>query len=580
MGLSWLFLFGLLTLHAPVIALVFLGVSLGGVLGLRLLAEMKRRIRLERELNRANAALGERVKKRTSDLTHSNHQLIQEVQKHRLTEDLLRDSEERYRHLVELSPDAILICKDLHIQYINGVGCRLLGCEQGQIVGKNLLEFVPAEDQQATRERTNGLSVDRPASPFREMRLRSIDGRHLEVESAAVALKDKDGISVQIVMRDVTEKKVMEARFLRTQRLESIGTLAGGIAHDLNNLLTPILMAVRLLRKERPQSERIGLLNTAEASIQRGSEMVKQLLAFTGGAQTRQVPVDLTRIVDEVASLLRHTLPKSIRLDIDLARDLPPVLGDPTQLAQVLMNLCINARDAMPDGGVLRVNAAVRGVDASEFLAILVQDTGIGISAENLERIFDPFFTTKEKGKGTGLGLSTALGIIRAHKGTIQADSVVNQGTTFTILLPTHDTALPQAAEQSPPRLERGQGQTIMVVDDEGPIRETLTLALEGAGYRVIPVGGGAEALERLSNDGDVHAMILDMMMPDMDGVEVLKRLLQLKPTLPVIASTGVAVASRSAEVLGLGAKAFLQKPYSDDRLLATLAEVLKTVAP
>ena len=268
---------------------------------------------------------------------------------------------------------------------------------------------------------------------------------------------------MQVVLHDVTERKRMEARFFRAQRLESLGTLAGGIAHDLNNVLTPILMAVKLLQKDRTEAQRRELLTTAQASAERGAEMVRQLLSFAGGVEGPREPLHLKPVVREVQTLLTHTLPKSVRIRVDLPPDLWLVAGDQTQLAQVLLNLCVNARDAMPQGGALTISAANAtvneelarlndGARPGPHVLLAVTDTGTGIPPEVLDKIFDPFFTTKEQGKGTGLGLSTVLGIVRSHGGFVNVYSEVGQGEPLLRLPAGPGAALRDAGARGPQR--------------------------------------------------------------------------------------------------------------------------------
>lgn len=386
---------------------------------------------------------------------------------------------------------------------------------------------------------------------------------------------------------DVTEREKLELQIRRAQRLESIGTLAAGIAHDLNNLLTPILLAVRLLQRDRPPQERENLLQTAKASVERGTELVKQLLSFAGGVEGERVFVDLRSVVQEVESLLRHALPKSIELHVELAEDLVPIQGDPTQLSQVLMNLAVNARDAMPQGGRLTISAKnilLNGTHSrphpdakpGPYALLSVEDTGAGISPANLERVFDPFFTTKEQGKGTGLGLSTALGIAKSHEGFMNIYSEEGKGTRVTVFLPASKGPTGVDASAPPPVLPRGAGEMVLVVDDEPSIRATTVLALEGFGYSAIAAADGREAIELYRQRRDeIAAVVLDIMMPVMDGLETIRRLKQFDPHALIIATSGIDSRGRRSDALAAGAQRFLQKPYSDEEILRALEEML-----
>lgn len=385
---------------------------------------------------------------------------------------------------------------------------------------------------------------------------------------------------------EISRRERLEAQLLRTQRLESVGVLAGGIAHDFNNLLTPILMSINLLREDRPEDERRHLLTTLQASAQRGADMVRQLLAFAGGMEGERVPVQLRHVLKEISGILEHTLPHNIRIEATLPRDLRHVLADATQFSQVVMNLCVNARDAMPGGGVLTI--AAENLDLAEddlpphpdaspgpYLRITVADTGTGIPTDVQDRVFDPFFTTKEKGKGTGLGLSTVLGIVRGHGGFIQVSSEVGRGSRFEVYLPAHLPAL-RVADARAEEVADGQGELILLVDDERLILDTVKTTLERHGYRVVTAGDGEEALAVYDrHQGKIGAVLLDMMMPGMDGPETLVALRSRDSELPVIASSGVPSSKWSAKQPGAQPQTFLAKPYNDEQLLTALTGVL-----
>jgi two-component system cell cycle sensor histidine kinase/response regulator CckA len=386
---------------------------------------------------------------------------------------------------------------------------------------------------------------------------------------------------------DVTEKKQLQRRSLRAQRVESIGVLAGGIAHDLNNVLTPVLMAVKLLRHERPQADRLRLLDTAQASIERGVGMLRQLLTFAGGGKGDRVVLDVKMVVREVVDMLSHLIPKSIKLEESVADDLWNVKGDSTQLVQVLVNLCVNARDAMPNGGLLQIDA--RNVSwTGEMIhkhpdakpgpkvCVSVADSGVGIPKESLERIFDPFYSTKKFGEGTGLGLSTAAGIVRAHGGFIDVYSEVGRGTKMIVYLPADAVAVDAAMQSASQRAPQGKGELVLVVDDEPMILATMRIMLEENGYRILTANDGEEGLQEFRMaDGRVKAVVLDMMMPKMDGAAALKAIRELDRDVPVVLASGLANPERIQLVKSLGASRFLQKPYSDVEVLQTLSEII-----
>jgi len=409
--------------------------------------------------------------------------------------------------------------------------------------------------------------------------------RTQELERSNKALERSN----KTLQQEMQLREELESQLLRTQRLESIGVLTGGIAHDFNNLLTPILMATKLLKKERPDEERRHLMDTLQASAERAAELVRKLLAFAGGVGGERTIVKVNDVINEIEEIVRHTFPKTIAIRMRLAENLPPVLADPTQLSQVLMNLCVNARDAMPSGGTLSIAAEKAVVDdnyvrahpdarAGTFVRLTVEDTGSGMSPEVLDHAFDPFFTTKTQGKGTGLGLSTALGIVRRHGGFLQVDSALGRGSRFAIYLPAQplEASNREVSEKVVPR--RGNGELVLVVDDEEAVLQTVKAVLQCGGYRVLVAHGGVEALDIYDrNRAEVQGVLLDMMMPDMDGLAVMAKLREKDPDVRITVSSGLHLAGRTAEAVAANGVAFLPKPYSDEQLLAAVSKMLQT---
>jgi two-component system, cell cycle sensor histidine kinase and response regulator CckA len=391
------------------------------------------------------------------------------------------------------------------------------------------------------------------------------------------------------LINDITEKKQLEAQLLRAQRLESLGTLASGIAHDFNNILTPILAASQLLPLKLPDlDERTrGLLKLIEDSTKRGADLIKQILAFARGVEGKRIPLQVRHVLMEVMHVARQTFPKNIEIDTQVsAKDLWAVSADATQLHQVFMNLCVNARDAMPNGGTLSLFVENRHIDAAyarmnlearvgPYIAITVADTGTGIPEELLERIFDPFFTTKEPGKGTGLGLSTVLGIVKNHGGFIQVDSEVEKGTCFTVYLPAIEDIGSTNREDS--HLLTGEQELILIVDDEPFIQQVVQTVLEAHNYRTLTASDGIEAIAVYAEHKDeISAVLMDIMMPSMDGLTALRTLQKLNPQLKAIASSGLVANNQISEGANLGIKAFLAKPYTAQELLGTLRQILQ----
>jgi two-component system cell cycle sensor histidine kinase/response regulator CckA len=393
--------------------------------------------------------------------------------------------------------------------------------------------------------------------------------------------------SVLVINTDVTEKARLESLALRAQRLESIGALASGIAHDLNNVLAPILMALHTLQQRFTDEGSQRWLTLIHKSAERGRDLIDQVLSFAKGAEGERTPLQISHIIKDISKILQETLPKNIELQLVLPEGLWMVIGDTTQLHQLLMNLCINARDAMPDGGQLLIKVRNRFLVEEEerlvsnphqkqYIRITVADTGVGISPEIIDRVFDPFFTTKEKGQGSGLGLSTVQGIVRGHGGYVNVISQLGKGTQFKIYLPAQDIAIADPIEEQPQILPTGNGELIMVIDDEADIREITTRTLESNGYRVIAAKDGREAVELYQNEADnIHLVLTDMVMPNLDGPGTIRALMEINPGVRIVATSGVKTTGKLAEATEVGAKTFLPKPYTADKLLTVIAETL-----
>jgi hypothetical protein len=395
---------------------------------------------------------------------------------------------------------------------------------------------------------------------------------------------EKSSQSILVVNTDITQKKQLEAQFLRAQRLESIGTLASGIAHDLNNVLAPILMTAQLLETQLHDARSKRLLPILVTNAKRGANLVKQVLSFTRGVEGDRTILQLKHLILEIRQVIKETFPKSIEVDCETSRNLWTVSGDATQLHQVLMNLCVNARDAMPNGGTLTISAenflvdehyAKMHLDAKigSYIVVIVADTGIGITHEVLDRIFEPFFTTKELGKGTGLGLSTVLGIVKSHGGFINVYSEVGRGSKFQVYLPAQETA--ETPEEKEQELPHGSGELVLIIDDEPSIREITKTSLEAYNYKAITASDGIEAIALYAEYRDKISIVLtDMLMPSMDGITTIRTLHKINPNVKIIAISGLATSDKMNAAYDLGIKAFLSKPYTAKQLLETINTV------
>jgi PAS domain S-box-containing protein len=496
--------------------------------------------------------------------------------------------------LLDKAQDAILV-RDLEhrILYWNKSAERLYGWTAQEAIGRSVRSMLYPDPTVFDRAMVVLLTDGEWVGELQQIRK---DGSPLTIEGHWTLVRDEAGQprSVLAINTDVTERKRLEQQFLRAQRMESIGTLAGGIAHDLNNLLAPITMGVDLLRRFEPLPTRSqAILANIERSTARATDLVKQVLSFARGVEGARIPLNVKHIVREIESIAENTFPKNIAIETEVAPELALVVADPTHLHQVLLNLCVNARDAMPNGGRLLLAAQNASVDAAyaatnrslkpgRYVRIQVTDTGCGIPRENLDRIFEPFFTTKDVGHGTGLGLSTVLGIVRSQGGAVNVYSEVGRGSTFSVYLPAQDGAAPTTAvPETAATLPRGAGQTVLVVDDEESIRDITRRTLETFGYTVLTAEDGAQAIDvYVRHRAQIALVLTDMMMPVMDGIALILALRRLDPELRIIAASGLNAKDNVARATGAGVRHFLPKPYSAETLLELVARVLATATP
>jgi PAS domain S-box-containing protein len=489
--------------------------------------------------------------------------------------------------LIERTQDAISVYDlEHHILLWNAAAERIYGYTREQAVGHKVTELVyrdPSEFERAYAETVAH------GSWSGELAQRTRDGQDLTVASRWTLLVGDASTPTTILVSntDITEKKRLELQSLRAQRMESIGTLAGGVAHDLNNVLAPIMLSIDVLRQLRGDAESLELLDLIAASARRGADMVGQVLSFARGVEGARALVEPGLLIADLCRLVVDTFPKNISSTVDLADDLWPVRGDPTQLHQVLLNLCVNARDAMAGGGQLLIAASNVALDAhyvamnleagvGPYVRIDVEDTGTGIPAGVLDKIFDPFFTTKEVGKGTGLGLSTSLAIVKSHGGFIRVESKEGVGTQVHIYLPAVSRSSGDATNELSAALPRGNGELVLLVDDEAAILQVTRLTLETFGYRVMLAADGAEAVACFSQHShDIAVVLTDMMMPVMDGVATIRVLRRLDPRVRIIGASGISANGHVAGAIEAGVTEFLPKPYTAETLLTTLRKVL-----
>jgi PAS domain S-box-containing protein len=500
-----------------------------------------------------------------------------------------KQSDEKIREqatLLNKSQDAITLeAKDGTITYWNEGATNIFGWKSEEVVGKTLESITKHEAPSSVIEARSKTIEQGEWSG--EVTTTNRDGVELILNCRWKLLRDAEG-NPRTIMRictDMTEKKALELQFMRAQRLESIGTLAGGIAHDLNNVLSPTMMSVRALKRRLDDEQSEKILQAIESSAKRGADMVRQVLMFGRGAKGERVVLQPRHVLREVLNIANETFPKSIRVDHYIPKELWTVLGDATQLHQVLLNLCVNSRDAMEQGGVLTLGAenltldeeaAKMNIDAKpgKYVVISVSDTGTGIPPALMDKIFEPFFTTKDIGKGTGLGLSTALAIVKAHGGFLNVYSELNKGTSFKIYLPATEMEEIFVAGEADLDRYAGHGETILVVDDETSIREIARATLEAYRYQVLSASDGAEAIAVFVRNMDkIKAILIDNMMPVLDGKSAISALRRMETHVKIIATSGL-----QEEISGAFADqidAFIGKPFTGEKLLKSIYEVL-----
>jgi PAS domain S-box-containing protein len=490
--------------------------------------------------------------------------------------------------LLDASSDAVLV-EDLDgvIRYWNMGAEILYGYTMNEAVQHNFLQKISYEESTAP-ERISKIIFEK--GQWRgEVKQVTKAGKVVYVDSRRTLIRDVDGRpkSVLTVNTDITEKKNLQSQFLRAQRLESLGTLAGGIAHDLNNVLAPILMAVQMMRSQLTLERRDRALTTIEVSATRGKEILQQVLTFAKGVDGDSTVFQPRLLVRELEHLIKETFPRSIQIRTDAPNDLWMLSGSITRIHQVLMNLCVNARDAMPSGGSLGItmdnlmmteeySRVHVGSKQGPYIVITVTDTGGGIPPDIVERIFDPFFTTKEQGRGTGLGLSTVHSIVKGYGGFVTVYSEINIGTTIKVYLPAITTGPEVAAEELPTEIRTGDGECILLIDDEHSIVNVTREILEMSGYTVITAFNGKEGLAVYEkNKHNIALVLTDIMMPLMDGYTMMTALRAIAPNLKIIAASGLPINIGAVQPAIATANAFLNKPYSIEKLLTMIYNVV-----
>jgi PAS domain S-box-containing protein len=515
--------------------------------------------------------------------------LLSVLEDEKIAAQALRSSEQRFRRLIENSSDVIMVIDETGcVEFQSPSTQRILGYEPAQLMGKNVLDLIHSDDRHKVEEGMRDVLAGVEAPRAVEYRIHHHDETWRVFQSMGKRMDGTNGKKIVVNSRDVTESRQMEEKFLRAQRMEAIGTLASGVAHDLNNILTPMLMVAGLLKETLVESRDREMLTMVERSAQRGAAIIGQLLTFSRGIEGTRTSVQPRHLVKEMINLMQETFPRNIEVIQDLPTDLWSVVVDATQFHQVLLNLCVNARDAMPEGGKLTLAArnlyltekdieVHSGVTPGPHLLVTVADTGHGIPSLIVGRIFDPFFTTKKTGKGTGLGLSTVIGIVKSHKGFVNVYSEPGSGTVFRVYLPATDSTMALESRETTSPFVQGNGESVLVVDDEPHILSALRGVLEKHNYRALTAENGEQAIRIFIEQAAVIKLVVtDVMMPVMGGLALINTLRVLKADVRVIATTGLEQEEKTAEFSALGVSAILAKPFSPSVLLRAVDEALR----
>jgi two-component system cell cycle sensor histidine kinase/response regulator CckA len=496
----------------------------------------------------------------------------------------LRENEEKYRNLVERANDGIAIIQDALIKYINPRLAEIAGYTIDEVIGTPFSDYIYQDEMPKVLDHYNRRLAGEQVPSIYETALRHRNGSKIDIEFNASVITYKEKPTVFAIIRDLTERKRLEAQLQQARKMEAIGTLAGGVAHDFNNLLMSILGCTSLvlysMESTHPHYE---ILKNIEQHVQSGAELTKQLLGFARGGKYEVKPIDLNKLIKKTSEMFGRTK-KEIKISIKYQKDIWPVEADQSQIEHVLLNLYVNAWQAMPGGGDLHIEAKnvildkdyvkPLKVEPGRYVKLSITDTGIGMDEATKQRIFDPFFTTKEMGRGTGLGLASAYGIIKNHGGIMEVYSKKGEWTTFTIYLQASDNEIIE--EKVVPEETLKGTEMILLVDDEDRIVDIGKKTLKIMGYKVLVARSGKEAVELYKkNQAKVDIVVLDMIMPEMGGGETYDRLKEINPRVRVLLSSGYSINGEATEILERGCNGFVQKPFSMKELSRRIREIL-----
>ena len=547
----------------------------------------------EEALRKAHAELEMRVAQRTAELAHANQELRNEITDRQRVAEALRESEEKYRILIENIQDGVFLIRDLKMQFVNEAFAKMVGCPVNEVVGMDFRQFIAPEDVDRVVDRYRRRQAGENDGSEYEFRLLHKDGvTRVFVNMSMGSVEFRGGIASMGTVKDVTERRIvekerqrLEAQLQHAQKMEAVGTMAGGIAHDFNNLLMGIQGLTSLVMFDiDPAHPHIEYLKEIEECVKSAADLTNQILGFARGGKYEVKPTDLNELIESNSQMFGRAK-KEINIYKEHQKFVWTVEVDQGQIGQVLMNLFVNAWQAMPDGGALSIATANMTLDANyvkpfqakpgKYVKLSVTDTGLGMDEKTQKRIFEPFFTTKEMGRGTGLGLATVYGIIINHGGFIDVHSKEGEGTTFNVYLPAIEIEVVEE-KKGDEALVRGC-ENVLLVDDEELIIDVGHRILTRMGYSVLVARSGKEALEIYSQKKDaIQMVILDMIMPDMSGGEVYDRLREINPDIKVLLSSGYSLRGQARDILARGCKGFIQKPFNMKELSHKLREVLE----
>ena len=545
-------------------------------------AELERLLEEARKEAKYYQSIAEEAgKKRLQEI----NQLSRLISARNQAEEALRESEEKYRNLVERANDGIAIVQDNLLKYLNPRLAEIGGYTADEVIDTPFTDYVfPDEVPKVVDYYNRRMAGDETVSTY-ETALRHRDGSKIDVEFNTGIITYQEKPASLAIIRDMTERKRLEAQLQQAQKMEALGTLAGGIAHNFNNLLMGIMGNASLMLSDtdsaHPNYEK---LNNIEKLVDSGSKLTQQLLGYAREGRYEITPLSLNQLMKETSDTFRTTK-KEIRVHRELAENLFPIDADQGQIEQVLLNLYVNAADAMPGGGDLflkTINVTDKDMKGrpykpkpGNYVLLTVRDTGTGMDKRTTERVFDPFFSTKGLGKGTGLGLASVYGIIKAHGGYIDVESKKGSGTTFKIYLPGAEKKVETVAKSARQIIEGSE--TVLLVDDEPMVLEVGINMLEKLGYTVLEAKGGREAVKVYeANKDKIDLVILDMIMPDRGGGETYDQMKEIDPTVTVLLSSGYSIDGQATEILERGCNGFIQKPFTVKELSGRIRETLE----